>query len=84
MKKLFYACVVAFGLATVVLAVTAHAEPGKAEVSVISATVASVRACGGAPEVRLLAERAIFDQCREASIRRAIVEVGSPLLDVAR
>jgi UrcA family protein len=41
---------------------------------------ASVRACGGQPDLRLLDRRADFDQCRASAIGAAIGKVDSPVL----
>jgi UrcA family protein len=41
---------------------------------------ASIPACGGAPDIRLLAERAAFEQCRKAAIGQAVARVDSPRL----
>ena len=41
---------------------------------------AAVRACGGAPDIRLPAQRSAFDQCRKAAVSQAVAEVNSPVL----
>lgn len=42
---------------------------------------AAVQACGGAPDVRLLAQGAAFDRCRREAVTRAIAQVDSPTLN---
>ena len=41
---------------------------------------ASVQACGGAPDIRLLAQSAAFDQCRKAAVNQAVAQMGSVIL----
>ena len=41
---------------------------------------ASDRACGGAPDVRLLDRLAAFDQCRAHAIRQAVAAIDAPAL----
>jgi UrcA family protein len=55
-----------------------HSAGAKALYQRISA--ASVRACGGAPDLRRLDEVAAFDQCRASAIRQAIASVDAPTL----
>lgn len=42
--------------------------------------VASVRACGGAPDVRDPTQRANYDECRDTAVRDAVALVHSPVL----
>jgi UrcA family protein len=42
--------------------------------------VAAANACGGAPDLRELQQRADFDHCRNAAVGAAIARVGSPML----
>jgi UrcA family protein len=39
---------------------------------------ASAEACGGAPDARVLGDRAAFDRCQRQSIDRALSHVASP------
>jgi UrcA family protein len=41
---------------------------------------ASIRACGGAPDVRVLKQRLAFNQCVEAATSQAVAQVGAPIL----
>jgi len=41
---------------------------------------ASIRACGGEPDIRGLRERAAFDQCRKVTTSKAVAQVASPML----
>jgi UrcA family protein len=41
---------------------------------------ASVQACGGAPESSDLHRISAFEQCRTAAIKRAVAQVGQPML----
>lgn len=44
---------------------------------------AAVKACGGAPDIRLLTERAAFDKCRRMALDEAVVQVNAPALTAA-
>jgi UrcA family protein len=41
---------------------------------------AAVKACGGAPDIRVLGEEAAFEKCRVAAVTRAVAQVNSPQL----
>jgi len=41
---------------------------------------ASVTACGGAPDIRLLKSRATFDACRIQAVNQAVEKVDAPVL----
>jgi UrcA family protein len=41
---------------------------------------ASIRACGGEPDVRDPRQRGDYDQCRDTAVRDAVVHVHSPVL----
>jgi UrcA family protein len=41
---------------------------------------ASIPACGGAPDYRDLHRISSFEQCRKAVIKRAVLQVGQPLV----
>jgi UrcA family protein len=41
---------------------------------------ASVKACGGAPDVRVLGQVAAFDKCRREAVSRAVDQIHAPLL----
>ena len=44
---------------------------------------AAVKACGGMPDVRLLAQVAAFERCRRESVSRAVAQINSPMLNAA-
>ena len=44
---------------------------------------AAVQACGGMPDVRVLAQVAAFDRCRREAVGRAVAQIDSPTLDAA-
>ena len=41
---------------------------------------AADKACGGAPDIRVLAQRAIYDKCRTTAVEKAVDQVKSPIL----
>lgn len=55
-------------------------RPQGAKVLLQRIQVAADRACGGAPDLRLLTERANYDRCRAHAVAAAITAVNSPTL----
>jgi UrcA family protein len=41
---------------------------------------ASVRACGGEPDIHMMQQRATFDQCRKSAVDQAVATVNTPLV----
>jgi UrcA family protein len=41
---------------------------------------ASVRACGGAPDIRELQVRAVFDKCHDSAFNRAVTTLDAPVV----
>jgi UrcA family protein len=58
-------------------------QPDGAGILLARIDVAADRACGGAPDLRLLAQRAAFDRCRREAISRAVAGVNEPLVTAA-
>lgn len=58
-------------------------HPAGATVLLHRLETAAVQACGGMPDVRLLAQVAAFDRCRRESVSRAVAQVNSPILNAA-
>jgi UrcA family protein len=55
-----------------------HAAGAKILIERIEA--ASVRACGGAPDIRELHERAVFDKCYNSAFGQAVTTLDAPLV----
>jgi UrcA family protein len=55
-------------------------HPAGAAILLRRVQAAAAQACGGAPDIRLLAETAAFERCRREAVNRAVAEVNSPLL----
>ncbi|HUO11709.1 MAG TPA: UrcA family protein [Caulobacteraceae bacterium] len=41
---------------------------------------AAKKACGGEPDIRVLAERAAFEKCRTSALSQAVAQVNAPIL----
>jgi len=55
-------------------------SPAGARVLLKRIVAAANTACGGAPDIRELDQRATFEACRKSAVARAVVAVDSPML----
>jgi UrcA family protein len=55
-----------------------HAAGAKVLLQRIEA--ASVRACGGEPDLRVLQQHAAYNQCRKTAVGEAVAQIGSPIV----
>jgi len=55
-------------------------SPAGAQVLLKRIEAAANTACGGAPDIRQLNQRASFEACRRSAVARAVVAVDSPML----
>src|SRR5262249_8033915 len=58
-------------------------HPAGAAVLLHRIEAAATKACGGQPDVRVLAEVSHFDKCRSAALSKAVAEINSPMLTAA-
>jgi UrcA family protein len=58
-------------------------HPAGANVLLQRLQAAAVEACGGLPDVRLLAQVAAFERCRREALSRAVAQINSPMLNAA-
>jgi UrcA family protein len=55
-------------------------HPAGAAVLLHRLDAAARKACGGAPDIRVLADVAAFDKCRGSALDRVVAEIHSPAL----
>jgi UrcA family protein len=58
-------------------------HPAGAQVLLRRLEAAARKACGGTPDIRVLAEVAEFDKCRSAALDHAVAGINAPLLTAA-